>query len=219
MNRKSFWKFIFTGGLSLTIGLFLSSPAVFAQDILPFIEPNLIRDGTSNTISFGDGSVRFISDCETWRDEPGWSTEKINGCLDSAKALKNKFSGFRQSYQSIGDKIRNANKWTNKLDEEFEKNYSRNNGNSKVLAFVKNGGFRNAYQKGNGQMNQIGNALDREIRELTARANGRGSNSNRNKSLDKYKGLIYFAADFGCGLINSTCFQPRGGFEILPFDY
>ena len=221
MNRKSFWKFVFGAVLSLSISLSLFNPILSAsnQD-LPFIESSLISDGTSNTILFGDGTVRFVSECESWRDEPNWSTEKINGCLDSARELKNKFNNFRQGYQSVGDKIKRANKWTNKLDEEYERNYSRNNGNSKVLGFVRgNRGFRNAYQKGNSQLNQLGTALDREIRDLTDRANGRWSNSHRNKSLDKYKGVIYFAADFGCGLINADCFRPRSGFEILPFDF
>lgn len=93
-------------------------------------------------------AAKYLTDCDNWDVDSRVSGEKLKRCLTVAKELRDKFDSFLQKLESQITKIKTAKKWTNELDEAFEKNAARLGVQSTVINRIKDkGGFRAYYDK------------------------------------------------------------------------
>ena len=154
--------------LLMLIALILPTATLAKDDDKPYIPPSLVKSESYAMAQFGKIFGKYEqADCESLLSDAQPNGQRLKQCLTITKEMRDKFSSFTQAVGSFSSKIKNADKWTKELDEDFAQTAVKRGIDSKFVNSVKqSGGFRSFYEKNLGTLNQLKGELDEEIKTL-----------------------------------------------------
>lgn len=157
MKNAQLWKICRIQFLALMV-LTISIHARAADTYLP---SSLIAAETIKMRSYTKEFQLYVDNCESV-DSSKLSKDQLKQCIANLKDLRVKYDTCLQTYEAVISKIKEANKWTKELDDDFYKRAS-----SQIAGEVRQaGGLRQALLTTGRDLAQDKANLDIEMRSL-----------------------------------------------------
>jgi hypothetical protein len=178
LNYTNFWK------MTLSLGLLISFvlPTVGLANTRANTLPASLKLAGKNDVlvKYGQLAAKYLVDCDDLDSQPRPSGAQLKRCLTIAKELRDKFTEFIATSDTLVKNIQNNKKWTKELDEQFEKIAVKNGLDAETVRDVKqSGGFRTFYQTNINELKASKGAIDAEIKELEVQTNEKASGQNQ----------------------------------------
>lgn len=167
-SYKKFWKMTLGFGLLMTLILPSAGLANAKTNALP-IELNSVRDN-KDLRTTRQLVEEYLEDCADLDKESGTSSATLKKCVTILKSVGSKVDATHSALETITGKIKNEKKWTQELDDDFEKNAARRGVDANLISEVKGeGGFRAFYKKGIAAVQSSKPEIDAGIKKLEAK--------------------------------------------------
>lgn len=187
MNAKNFWKMMLSFGLLISLILPTAGLANAKLNASP-LRSRLAADKRDELVKYGQLAAKYVSDCEGLTDQARPSGERLKRCLTIAKELRDKFTEFNATLDTIIRNIKNGNKWTKELDEQFDKEATGRGIDAETINKVKqSSGVRAFLQENITVLKASKGDLDNEVKELEAKIQKNASTQNEIFQTVSYK--------------------------------
>lgn len=160
---------------SISIGFVLCSLLSFAAMLHGasnddrYVDPSLIRSEVNGMGEYVGRLENYIRDCEESTRASKLTNDELAQCIEKLKEISRQLPGFVRNGENIVAKIKNANKWSRELDEDFEKNAAKRGVDAANINEAKRqGGLRQSYDKGLRSVSEDGKYIEKEITDLQA---------------------------------------------------
>lgn len=179
MNYKNFWKMILSLGLLVTL-ILPSAGLANAKTNAPMIPSRLFGDKSDALVKYGQLVAKYFADCNDLDKQERPSGEKLKRCLMIAKELRDRFTEFTSTLETLVKNIKNAKKWTKELDEQFNKEAAKFKIDAETIDNIRQaGGVRAFYQENLNVLKAFKGDLDIEVKNLETKIQKNASTQNQ----------------------------------------